>query len=325
MCVIYMMSEDTKAIKDHGRLLLYRKEEKIASQPISRISSVVVTKQAHITMPLVYALLEEGVPISYMDFRGRVLGVLGGERISLERLFRQKEVFESPKEQVRLVREIVCRKIGSQRRLLKEYSYRERELQAMAALGRLTAYAHKAEYLMDIEELRGMEGAASRVYFAAFPCLLDEKLWRWEGRAQHPAHDAVNALLNYGYAFLEKEVRIALAGSGLDARLGFFHANNGRKDSLVYDMMEPYRHDVLDRLVLKLLRGGSFAPDDFSITAEECRLSSAAKKIWAAHYENYMEKPRARYDGCSAREMIRREMEAFGAHILRKKKEGDEV
>ena len=325
MCVIYMMSEDTKAIKDHGRLLLYRKEEKIASQPISRISSVVVTKQAHITMPLVYALLEEGVPISYMDFRGRVLGVLGGERISLEHLFRQKEVMERPKEQIRLVREIVCRKIGSQRRLLKEYSYRERELQAMAALGRLTAYAHKAEYLMDIEELRGMEGAASRVYFAAFPCLLDEKLWRWEGRAQHPAHDAVNALLNYGYAFLEKEVRIALAGSGLDARLGFFHANNGRKDSLVYDMMEPYRHDVLDRLVLKLLRGGSFAPDDFSITAEECRLSSAAKKIWAAHYENYMEKPRARYDGLSPREMIRREMEAFGAHILRKKKEGDEV
>ena len=90
-------------------------------------------------------------------------------------------------------------------------------------------------------------------------------------------------------------------------------------------MMEPYRHDVLDRLVLKLLRGGSFVPDDFSVTGEECRLSPAAKKIWAAHYENYMEKPRARYDGCSAREMIRREMEAFGAHILRKKKEGDEV
>lgn len=325
MCVIYMMSEDTKAIKDHGRLLLYRKEEKIASQPISRISSVVVTKQAHITMPLVYALLEEGVPISYMDFRGRVLGVLGGERISLERLFRQKEVFESPKEQVRLVREIVCRKIKSQRKVLKEYSYYERELQSMAAIGRLAACAHKAKHLMDIEVLRGMEGAASRVYFSAFSCLLDEKIWRWEGRAQHPAHDAVNALLNYGYAFLEKEVRLALAGSGLDARLGFFHANNGRKDSLVYDMMEPYRHDVLDRLVLKLLRGGSFVPDDFSVTGEECRLSPAAKKIWAAHYENYMEKPRARYDGCSAREMIRREMEAFGAHILRKKKEGDEV
>lgn len=193
MCVIYMMSEDTKAIKDHGRLLLYRKEEKVASQPISRISSVVVTKQAHVTMPLVYALLEEGVPISYMDFRGRVLGVLGGERISLEHLFRQKEVFESPKEQVRLVREIVCRKIKSQRKVLKEYSYYERELQSMAAIGRLAACAHKAKHLMDIEVLRGMEGAASRVYFSAFPCLLDEKIWRWEGRAQYPAHDAVNA------------------------------------------------------------------------------------------------------------------------------------
>ena len=114
MCVIYMMSEETKAIKDHGRLILYRRDEKVASQPIRHISGVVVTKQAHITMPLVYALLEEGIPISYMDFRGRVLGVLGGERISLEHLFRQKEVMERPKEQIRLVREIVCRKIGSQ-------------------------------------------------------------------------------------------------------------------------------------------------------------------------------------------------------------------
>lgn len=319
MCVIYMMSEDTKAIKDHGRLLLYRKNEKIASQPISRISSVVVTKQAHMTMPLVYALMEEGVPISYMDFRGRVLGVLGGERVSLAHLFRQKEVFESPEEQVRLVREIVCRKIKSQRKVLKEYSYREQELQSMAAIGRLAACAHKAKYLMDIEVLRGMEGAASRVYFSAFPCLLDERLWQWKGRAQHPAHDAVNALLNYGYAFLEKDVRIALAGSGLDVRLGFFHANNGRKESLVYDMMESYRHDVLDRLVLKLLRSGSFTPNDFFMTGEECRLSPAAKKIWAAHYENYMEKPTSRYDGLSPREMIRREIKSFGARILRKR------
>ena len=66
MCVIYMMSEETKAIKDHGRLILYRRDEKVASQPIRHISGVVVTKQAHITMPLVYALLEEGVLISYM-------------------------------------------------------------------------------------------------------------------------------------------------------------------------------------------------------------------------------------------------------------------
>lgn len=323
MCVIYMMSEETRAIKEHGRLLLYRRDEKIASQPISRISGVVVTKQAHMTMPLVYALLEEGVPISYMDFRGRLLGVLGGERVSLNRLFRQKEVMECPKEQIRLVREVVCRKIKSQRKMLKEYGYREKELQSMAAVGRLAAYAHKAKRLLDIEALRGMEGAASRVYFSSFGCLLDEGFWHWEGRAQHPAHDAVNALLNYGYAFLEKDVRIALAGSGLDVRLGFFHANNGRKDSLVYDMMEPYRHDVLDRLVLSLLRGGSFAPDDFSMGEGGCRLSPAAKKVWVAHYERYMEKPAMRYDGVSPREMMRREIETFAARIFQKREEGE--
>ena len=37
MCVIYMMSEETKAIKDHGRLILYRRDEKVANQPIRHI------------------------------------------------------------------------------------------------------------------------------------------------------------------------------------------------------------------------------------------------------------------------------------------------
>ena len=59
------------------------------------------------------------------------------------------------------------------------------------------------------------------------------------------------------------------------------------------------------------------------MTGEECRLSPAAKKIWAAHYENYMEKPTARYDGLSPREMIRREIETFGTRVLRKKGDGD--
>ena len=113
------------------------------------------------------------------------------------------------------------------------------------------------------------------------------------------------------------------ASRGLDVRLGFFHANNGRKDSLVYDMMEPYRHDVLDRLVLSLLRGGSFAPDDFSMGEEGCRLSPAAKKVWVAHYERYMEKPAMRYDGISPREMMRREIETFAARIFQKREEGE--
>ena len=80
MCVIYMMSAETRATRDHGRLLLYCKGEKIASEPIRCLSGVVVTKQAHLTMPLLYALLEAGVPVSYMDFRGRVLDVLNGTR-----------------------------------------------------------------------------------------------------------------------------------------------------------------------------------------------------------------------------------------------------
>lgn len=52
------------------------------------------------------------------------------------------------------------------------------------------------------EALRGLEGTAARIYFSAFPELLGNA-FPWPGRQQHPAYEPVNALLNYGYAFLK--------------------------------------------------------------------------------------------------------------------------
>lgn len=74
---------------------------------------------------------------------------------------------------------------------------------------------------------------------------------------------------NYGYAFLEREVRLAIIGAQLDARIGFLHTNNGRKDSLVFDLMEPFRQSVIDRLVLKSINLGQFKVDDFADEIKE--------------------------------------------------------
>ena len=90
-----------------------------------------------------------------------------------------------------------------------------------------------------------------------------------DGRNRHATHP-VNATLNYAYAVLESQVRIAVVGQGLDPTIGYLNASKKRR--VAYDLMEPLRPHV-DRLVLDFVRGHTFAPSDFLLTERGvCRL-----------------------------------------------------
>lgn len=58
---------------------------------------------------------------------------------------------------------------------------------------------------------------------------------------KHGATDVINALLNYGYAVLAGEISKFIHGFGLDPYFGFYHKNHTSFQSLVYDVMEPFR------------------------------------------------------------------------------------
>ena len=165
-----------------------------------------------------------------------------------------------------------------------------------------------------LDELRGVEGMASKIYFSALPELIDTTRWT---RSQHPAAYPVNALLNYGYAFLEREVRIAIALSGMDARFGFFHSNDGRKDSLVYDLMELFRQPIIDRLVLNLVNRKMISPENFVTTKDDCRLEFEALRTWCTRYEEHMARSYQEYEEKNLRDMITARVKKFSAHINR--------
>jgi CRISPR-associated endonuclease Cas1 len=86
------------------------------------------------------------------------------------------------------------------------------------------------------------------------------------------ATSPANAILNYLYAVLEAEARIALATVGCDLGMGVIHSDRLRRDSFAFDLMEPVRPEV-DRYVLKLLDERTFRRSDFFETREgACRL-----------------------------------------------------
>jgi CRISPR-associated protein Cas1 len=79
-------------------------------------------------------------------------------------------------------------------------------------------------------------------------------------------------MLNYAYAVLESQVRIASVAQGLDPTIDYLHACRPGRVALVYDLMEPLRPRV-DRLVLGFVRSHTLAPSDYILgTDGVCRL-----------------------------------------------------
>jgi len=316
MSVLYLLSPGSSVRKEGGRLVVEKDGDLVARVPLRMVTSVVVGASAGATIPALFACMEEAVPIFFVDGRSNVVGQLAGENITLRMLRYQLAYAEDTEKGLVLSKEIVAEKLRGQYRLLKTYEKTVDDVRIAKALHILKPMRAKIERADTADALRGMEGTCARVYFAAFPALLDVKRWLFRGRGERPARDPVNALLNYGYAFLEREVRLALIGHGMDVRIGFFHATDGRRTSLVFDLMEPFRASLVDRFVFSLLRKGSLKPDDFETTKKNgCRLLDEARSIWYGRYEAYMEKPYQEYEGKTPRALIDGYVEAFAQRV----------
>jgi CRISPR/Cas system-associated endonuclease Cas1 len=94
------------------------------------------------------------------------------------------------------------------------------------------------------------------------------------GSPRH-ATNPVNAILNFLYALLESEARLAAASLGLDPGMGVLHVDGQYRDSLACDLMEPVRPDV-DAFVLDWLRREPLPRNLFFEHRDgNCRLMSA--------------------------------------------------
>ena len=115
---------------------------------------------------------------------------------------------------------------------------------------------------MEIDTLRGHEGNAARVYFAAMVAVLGEA-WPFAKRTRQPARDPVSALLNFGYSLLHRLVVLHLVRRQLSPNLGHLHVPKPGHAALASDLMEELRAPLVDALVVDLALNGMWRAKDF--------------------------------------------------------------
>jgi CRISP-associated protein Cas1 len=184
--------------------------------------------------------LSTGTALVFSDGEGEALGeltpALSPDHAELHLL--QAALVLDPLRSVDLARQFVDARLRSMRARLKVMN-RERKLERVDLAARTVGVEiRKLTIARDLDTIRGHEGRAAALYWPALAQLAGRSAAM---RRQRPAEDAFNAALNYMTALLARDVRGALLTAGLHPGFGVLHSTTDRRESGVWDMIEPFR------------------------------------------------------------------------------------
>lgn len=116
----------------------------------------------------------------------------------------------------------------------------------------------------DNEEVRmkimGLEGKASNEYWSGVRYFIPSEIG-FASRTKKPT-DLLNSMLNYGYAILASEITKSILVNGLDPYCGFLHFDMEGRTSLTFDLIEPFRQQIVDKTVIGLINRKQVSIDD---------------------------------------------------------------
>ena len=114
------------------------------------------------------------------------------------------------------------------------------------------------------EELRmkimGLEGSASNEYWKGVKYFVPSEIG-FEKRTKRPT-DLLNSMLNYSYAILASQITKSILVNGLDPYCGFLHFDMDNRTSLTFDLIEPFRQQIVDKTAIALINRKQVTTDD---------------------------------------------------------------
>jgi len=277
----------------------------VEEYPFFKVERIVIASPGvSLSANLIQECVKHGIAIDFLSYGGRPYARLSSPELSGTVKTRREQILAySDARGLEFARMVVKGKLGNQASILKYFAkYRkERDKETYNQIRQavdevegissqiFTCSGNPSNVDDDRQRLLSIEGRAGRIYWEVFTRLVPGEV-DFEGREHRGATDPVNCLLNYGYGLLYAQVWGAIELAGLDPFAGFLHVDRPGKPSLVLDLIEEFRQQVVDRTVFGLVNRG------YKPKMEEERLSDGARKEFARKILDRLE-GQERYEG----------------------------
>jgi CRISPR-associated endonuclease Cas1 len=244
---------------------------------------IVIGSDGAVSFSALRWLADQNAAFAMLERNGSVLATTGPVCPSDSRLRRAQSLAHQTGAAVQISRGLISQKLEGQERIVRD------SLQRAALADKIASFRFLLAKANTIEAIRQFESQAAQAYWSAwrglpinFPMADSRGVpehWRTFGTRKSVltgsprlAVNPPNAMLNYMYALLESESRLAAASVGLDPGIGVLHVDTDARDSLACDLMEPARPHV-DAYLLKWITEGPMRREWFFEQRDgSCRL-----------------------------------------------------
>ena len=258
-------------IKSTQKKLIIQKKNTVEEYPLGSIKNLLVTGGHTISSSTILNLVKNGTFISFFEPDGNPIGIIRpfGDKSDTEIHRIQQEI---PRHRYAIAVSQAAIKsrlfaIGKVQELQNSHLFYEGEQQF------LHSSLEELEYLIKLDEIRRLHRLTTDMYYEIMSRNIPPD-FGYRRRTIRPQTDPVNAMLSFGYAMLFGNCCVSLIGARLDPDSGLMHEGKG---SLVQDLIEPLKADMIDQAVFQITRE-SLNISDFEQIPGRCILSDDLTK-----------------------------------------------
>jgi len=304
MKILFLSGQGLKVKMDSSRLIIKdgrsstEEPQEYILQPrrVDIDCIVVYALTGFLTVDAIRWLMKHNVQVSIIGWNGElVTTMLPSESSNVKLKINQYRTFDDNKRRVAIAKKFIESKFNNSVVVLNALKQRY-----PVVTFDFTDDYKKLEKAKSVSEVLGVEGGLAYKFWAEFVKVIPSEygfISRGnQNNSPRGSGDKVNTMLNYAYSLLESDCLKAINGVGLDAHVGFLHEMSPSKNSLAYDLQEPFRF-LVEFAIINLVETGTMTDKDFVRTESYTLrlLPSGCKKV-IEEYQSVMNK-RIEYQG----------------------------
>ncbi len=244
--------------KKDNQIVIHEKDQIIDSIRANEINDITITGKGYMTFDALNLMAENNIKLIAINPRGQLTYTLESPDWRNVKLKKEQYKASEKKLGLEISKELIMSKMKNQKATLTTLN-KNKQLKRVynnrQKIGEIITQLNQLQLNGDNETLRmkimGLEGKASNEYWKGVKHFVPKDIY-FESRTKKPT-DLLNSMLNYGYAILASEITKSILVNGLDPYCGMLHFDMDNRTSLTFDLIEPFRQQIVDKTVISLV------------------------------------------------------------------------
>lgn len=289
--------------------------------PIERVEDIYVMSEMSFNSSLINILSQYGIPIHFFNYYSFYTGSFypREQLVSGNLLVHQVEHYSDYEKRMELAKVIIDGASYNIYRNLRYYNGRGKDVKSyMTEIESLRIQIPKSK---TIQELMGYEGNIRKIYYSAWPILIDQEI-EFKKRVKNPPDNMINTLISFVNTLIYTRVLGEIYQTQLNPTISYLHEPGERRFSLSLDLAEIFKPILGDRLIFSLLNRRQITMKSFTQGLNYLHLTKEASKIIVAELDSKLQttiKHRELNKTVSYQYLIRLECYKLIKHLLGEK------